>query len=80
MTLEEAKNKLTNKWPDLNPTGYCEAGTKFIFYARSKNEDPNDIPLDPYYAVDRATGKVTTIIPGQFSGTSDFIKKLKPFE
>ena len=80
MTLEEAKNRLVKKWSDLVPTGYCEAGTKFIFYAKSKNVDPNDVQLDPYYAVDRATGFVSTIIPGQFPGTNDFIKKLKPLE
>ena len=66
MTVQEAANKLLEKYPDYSIFTYRQMDNQYIFEAYPPKVAKFvgvDMAMDPYYAVDSVTGKITNFLP-----------------
>lgn len=74
MTVKEAMNKVTSKFPELKITMVVDYDQSHYVVMALKNLD-DDSEIDPFYGVDKTSGTVT-----QFNPTGDLEKFTKTFK
>ena len=66
MTVQEAADKLLEKYPDYSIFTYRQMDNQYIFEAYPPKVAQYvgvNMDLDPFYAVNSVTGKITNFLP-----------------
>lgn len=63
MTYEEAMKKVLSKHKDCICTSVLDMKTMFVVSIQPKNWKPDEMLLDPYFSVNKKTGKVSEWTP-----------------
>lgn len=66
MTVQEAADKLLEKYPDYSIFTYRQMDNQYIFEAyppKVAQYGGVNMDLDPFYAVHSVTGKITNFLP-----------------
>lgn len=63
MTYEEAIKSVLSKHKDCKCTSVLDMKSKFIVSIQPNNWNPGEMLLDPYFSVDKKTGKVSEWTP-----------------
>lgn len=63
MTYEEAIKSVLSKHKDCKCTSVLDMKSKYIVSIQPNNWNPGEMLLDPYFSVDKKTGKVSEWTP-----------------
>lgn len=63
MTYEEAIKKVLSKHKDCKCTSVLDMKSMFVVSIQPSKWNPNEMLLDPYFSVDKKTGKVSEWTP-----------------